>query len=323
MGYDYNFMVIFGILVALGMLIDGSLVVVELADRKMLEGLDKQSAYIYSAKRMFWPIVASAATTLAVFIPLFFWPGVSGQFMRVLPITIFIVLSIALIFSLMFVPVIGSVFGKASNASENAFKKLGSDQDFNLNEISGYIGSYIGILDKLIRRPIITLSLVFLMLFLVISSFLNYGKGMVYFTSGDPYFGEVKIHARGNLSIEEINRLSSDVEKIISDHPGVKNYFLQTGQFSSFGRGGSSSEDLIASAIFEFADRSERENGHEIIAQIRKEFSNIKGIKIEITELSGGPPIGKDIQIRITGPSSESLLPITKEIRSNTAKKIT
>ena len=323
MGYDYNFMVIFGILVALGMLIDGSLVVVELADRKMLEGLDKQSAYIYSAKRMFWPIVASAATTLAVFIPLFFWPGVSGQFMRVLPITIFIVLSIALIFSLMFVPVIGSVFGKASNASENAFKKLGSDQDFNLNEISGYIGFYVGILDKLIRRPIITLSLIFLMLFLIISSFLNYGKGMVYFTTGDPYFGEVKIHARGNLSIEEINRLSSDVEKIISDHPGVKNYFLQTGQFSSFGRGGSSSEDLIASAIFEFADRSERENGHEIIAQIRKEFSNIKGIKIEITELSGGPPIGKDIQIRITGPSSESLLPITKEIRSYIDNNIT
>ena len=323
MGYDYNFMVIFGILVALGMLIDGSLVVVELADRKMLEGLDKQSAYIYSAKRMFWPIVASAATTLAVFIPLFFWPGVSGQFMRVLPITIFIVLSIALIFSLMFVPVIGSVFGKASNASENAFKKLGSDQDFNLNEISGYIGFYVGILDKLIRRPIITLSLVFLMLFLVISSFLNYGKGMVYFTTGDPYFGEVKIHARGNLSIEEINRLTSDVEKIISDHPGVKNYFLQTGRFSSFGRGGSSSEDLIASALFEFVDRSERENGHEIIAQIRKEFSNIKGIKIEITELSGGPPIGKDIQIRITGPSSESLLPITKEIRSYIDNNIT
>ena len=79
LGYDYNFMVIFGILVALGMLIDGSLVVVELADRKMLEGFDRQKAYLYSANRMFWPIVASAATTLAVFIPLFFWPGISGQ----------------------------------------------------------------------------------------------------------------------------------------------------------------------------------------------------------------------------------------------------
>ena len=109
LGYDYNFMVIFGILVALGMLIDGSLVVVELADRKMLEGFDKQKAYIYSAKRMFWPIVASAATTLAVFIPLFFWPGVSGQFMKVLPVTVFVVLFIALIFSLMFVPVLSLI----------------------------------------------------------------------------------------------------------------------------------------------------------------------------------------------------------------------
>ena len=99
LGYDYNFMVIFGILVALGMLIDGSLVVVELADRKMLEGFDKQKAYIYSAKRMFWPIVASAATTLAVFIPLFFWPGVSGQFMKVLPAVSYTHLTLPTIYS--------------------------------------------------------------------------------------------------------------------------------------------------------------------------------------------------------------------------------
>ena len=316
MGYDYNFMVIFGILVALGMLIDGSLVVVELADRKMLEGFNKQEAYIYSAKRMFWPIVASAATTLAVFIPLFFWPGVSGQFMRVLPITIFVVLTVALIFSLMFVPVIGSVFGKPSNASSSAFKKLGSDQNFNLDQISGYIGFYVGILNKLIKRPITTLLLIFSIIFIIISSFFNYGKGMIFFNAGDPYFGEVKIHARGNLSIEEVNKLTSDVEDIVSSHPGVMNYFLQTGQFSGVSRGGGSSEDLIASAFFEFKDRSKRENGHKVIAQIREEFSDIKGIKIEISEMSGGPPIGKDIQIRITGPSSESLIPVTKEIRN-------
>ena len=316
MGYDYNFMVIFGILVALGMLIDGSLVVVELADRKMLEGFNKQEAYIYSAKRMFWPIVASAATTLAVFIPLFFWPGVSGQFMRVLPITIFVVLTVALIFSLMFVPVIGSVFGRPSNASSSAFKKLGSDQNFNLDQISGYIGFYVGILNKLIKRPITTLLLIFSIIFIIISSFFNYGKGMIFFNAGDPYFGEVKIHARGNLSIEEVNKLTSDVEDIVSSHPGVMNYFLQTGQFSGVSRGGGSSEDLIASAFFEFKDRSKRENGHKVIAQIREEFSDIKGIKIEISEMSGGPPIGKDIQIRITGPSSESLIPITKEIRN-------
>jgi multidrug efflux pump len=316
LGYDYNFMVIFGILVALGMLIDGSLVVVELADRKMLEGFDKQKAYIYSAKRMFWPIVASAATTLAVFIPLFFWPGVSGQFMRMLPVTIFVVLFIALIFSLMFVPVIGSVFGKPSNASANSFKKLGSDQNFNLKDISGYIGVYVSILDKLLKRPVLTLLSVFIILFTIISSFFSFGKGMIYFSTGDPYFGEIKIYARGNLSIDEVNKLTSDVELIVNEHSGIKNYFLQTGQFSNVGGpGGGNSEDLIATAYFEFVDRNQRKNGHEIISELRERFDQIKGIKIEVSEQTGGPPVGKDIQIRITGPSSSSILNVTKDVR--------
>ena len=317
LGYDYNFMVIFGILVALGMLIDGSLVVVELADRKMLEGFDRQKAYIYSAKRMFWPIVASAATTLAVFIPLFFWPGISGQFMRMLPVTIFVVLFIALIFSLMFVPVIGSVLGKPSNASANSFKKLGSDQNFNLKDISGYIGIYVSILDKLLKRPILTLLSVFIILFTIISSFFSYGKGMIYFSTGDPYFGQIKIYARGNLSIDEINKLTSDVEIIVNEHTGIKNYFLQTGQFSNVvAGGGGSSEDLIATAYFEFVDRNQRKNGHEIISELRDQFDNIKGIKIEVSEQSGGPPIGKDVEIRITGPSSSSILKVTKDVRN-------
>ena len=317
LGYDYNFMVIFGILVALGMLIDGSLVVVELADRKMLEGFDRQKAYIYSAKRMFWPIVASAATTLAVFIPLFFWPGISGQFMRMLPVTIFVVLFIALIFSLMFVPVIGSVLGKPSNASANSFKKLGSDQNFNLKDISGYIGIYVSILDKLLKKPILTLLSVFIILFTIISSFFSFGKGMIYFSTGDPYFGQIKIYARGNLSIDEINKLTSDVEIIVNEHTGIKNYFLQTGQFSNVvAGGGGSSEDLIATAYFEFVDRNQRKNGHEIISELRDQFDNIKGIKIEVSEQSGGPPIGKDVEIRITGPSSSSILKVTKDVRN-------
>ena len=317
LGYDYNFMVIFGILVALGMLIDGSLVVVELADRKMLEGFDRQKAYIYSAKRMFWPIVASAATTLAVFIPLFFWPGISGQFMRMLPVTIFVVLFIALIFSLMFVPVIGSVLGKPSNASANSFKKLGSDQNFNLKDISGYIGIYVSILDKLLKRPILTLLSVFIVLFTIISSFFSFGKGMIYFSTGDPYFGQIKIYARGNLSIDEINKLTSDVEIIVNEHTGIKNYFLQTGQFSNVvAGGGGSSEDLIATAYFEFVDRNQRKNGHEIISELRDQFDNIKGIKIEVSEQSGGPPIGKDVEIRITGPSNSSILKVTKDVRN-------
>ncbi|MEX1237338.1 MAG: efflux RND transporter permease subunit, partial [Pseudomonadales bacterium] len=88
LGYTYNFMVMFGMLLGLGMLIDGAIVVVELADRRMTEGVSPREAYIYSIRRMFWPVVAATGTTLAAFLPLMFWPGVTGGFMKYLPVTV-------------------------------------------------------------------------------------------------------------------------------------------------------------------------------------------------------------------------------------------
>ena len=82
-------MVMFGMLLALGMLIDGGIVVTEYANRMMSEGMDHRRAYIDAVNRMFWPVTASTATTLAAFLPMLFWPGVSGQFMGYLPVTVF------------------------------------------------------------------------------------------------------------------------------------------------------------------------------------------------------------------------------------------
>ena len=113
LGYTFNFMVMFGMLLGLGMLIDGAIVVTEYADRKMTEGFDRRAAYAMSAKRMFWPVTASIATTLAAFLPLMFWPGIAGKFMRYLPVTVFTVLTGSLIYALIFGPVLGSLFGSA------------------------------------------------------------------------------------------------------------------------------------------------------------------------------------------------------------------
>ena len=81
MGMTVNMMLMFGMVLTVGILVDGAIVVVEYADRKMSEGLDRQEAYVLAAKRMFWPVTSSTATTLAAFLPLLFWPGVSGKFM--------------------------------------------------------------------------------------------------------------------------------------------------------------------------------------------------------------------------------------------------
>jgi multidrug efflux pump len=102
LGYTVNIMLMFGLVLTVGMLVDGAIVMIEFADRKMAEGVAKQQAYVQAAQRMFWPIVSSTATTLAAFLPMLLWPGVAGDFMGYLPLTVIVVLSASLITAMIF-----------------------------------------------------------------------------------------------------------------------------------------------------------------------------------------------------------------------------
>ncbi|SDU15049.1 efflux RND transporter permease subunit [Stappia sp. ES.058] len=108
-GMTVNTMVMFGLVLTVGMLVDGAIVMVEYADRKIAEGMPAQEAYIRASRLMFWPIVSSTATTLAAFLPMLLWPGVAGEFMSYLPIMVVIVLSASLLTALVFLPVTGVV----------------------------------------------------------------------------------------------------------------------------------------------------------------------------------------------------------------------
>lgn len=110
--------VMFGLILAVGMLVDGAIVVVEYADRRIQEGSGPMHAYVEAAKRMFWPIVSSTATTLCAFLPMLFWPGVPGEFMGMLPVTLIFVLSASLVVALVYLPVMGGVAGRLSRSFE-------------------------------------------------------------------------------------------------------------------------------------------------------------------------------------------------------------
>ncbi|MDC1190467.1 efflux RND transporter permease subunit [Gammaproteobacteria bacterium] len=111
-GEEVNFLVMMGLLLGMGMLIDGAIVITEYADKKIAEGLTRKEGYKLASKRMFYPILASTGTTMAAFIPVIFWPGFTGEFMRYLPITVFIVLFASLIYSLIIIPVLGTYLGQ-------------------------------------------------------------------------------------------------------------------------------------------------------------------------------------------------------------------
>jgi len=116
MGVSVSNIVMFGLILAVGMLVDGAIVVVENADRRIREGTGPMHAYIEAAKRMFWPIVSSTGTTLCAFLPMLFWPGVAGQFMGMLPITIIFVLCASLVVALVYLPVMGGITGRMSRS---------------------------------------------------------------------------------------------------------------------------------------------------------------------------------------------------------------
>ena len=111
LGLTINSVVLFALILAVGMLVDGAIVVTEYADRKLAEGTERRVAYGLAAKRMAWPIIASTATTLAAFLPLLFWPGVVGEFMKFLPITLIATLIASLAMALIFLPVLGTNLG--------------------------------------------------------------------------------------------------------------------------------------------------------------------------------------------------------------------
>jgi len=116
--------VMFGLILAVGMLVDGAIVVVEYADRRISEGVGPMHAYVDAAKRMFWPIVSSTATTLCAFLPMLFWPGVPGQFMGMLPVTLIFVLSASLVVALIYLPVMGGVTGRLTRIFGQSAEKL-------------------------------------------------------------------------------------------------------------------------------------------------------------------------------------------------------
>ena len=120
MGVTISNIVMFGLILAVGMLVDGAIVVVEYADKRISEGSGPMRAYVEAAKRMFWPVVSSTATTLCAFLPMLFWPGVPGQFMGMLPVTLIFVLSASLVVALVYLPVMGGVAGRMSRLFERA-----------------------------------------------------------------------------------------------------------------------------------------------------------------------------------------------------------
>ena len=321
-GYTVNMMVMFGLLLAVGMLVDGAIVVVEYADRKMAEGMDRKEAYGLAAKRMFWPITSSTATTLAAFLPLLLWPGVSGKFMSYLPVTLIVVLSASLLTALIFLPVVGSIFGKADDVDSDTLKMLAGAETGDIRGLPGLTGKYVRFLDRLVPHPgkVLLITIAALVGTVVLYSIFNHGTE--FFVNTEPERATVMVSARGNLSAKETLRLAQDVERIALNTDGVGTVFTTTGpglgaggSRPGGGSGGETPKDLIAQLFVELKPYEQRRKGAIILQEIRDKTAKLAGIKVEVRKQENGPPTGKDIQVQLTGNNYGDLIKAAGQVR--------
>ena len=196
-GLTINIVVLFGLIMAVGMLVDGTIVVVELADRKMAEGLPREQAYAAAAKRMAWPITAATATTLAAFMPLLFWPGIVGEFMKYLPITLIATLTASLFMALVFVPTLGSIVGRRAPDSLRNAGNLAAAENGNLDSITGMTGVYVRVLRLAVTHPVKVVLLAALLLTGAYASYGAFGKGVEFFPDVEPENAVLHVRARG------------------------------------------------------------------------------------------------------------------------------
>ncbi|MDA8617038.1 efflux RND transporter permease subunit [Gammaproteobacteria bacterium] len=314
LGFTYNFMVIFGLLLGLGMLIDGAIVMVEYADRKMAEGLNSLEAYRAAVDRMFWPIMASTATTLAAFLPIMFWPGVSGQFMSYLPITVFAVLIGSLFYALLFAPTIGALIGQGSAAAK-AFAKGGNDDGRVV--ATGITRLYEKSLKVAVKLPITVFLLSIVTLVTIVWAYGRYGKGVEFFTGVEPSQTQIQVFARGNYSPAELRDVMLSVQERIYEVGYFKGIVMQSGTGQQLGGDQQTAPDLIGYIFVEMVDRRERElDGFEVENRYRQAIANLPGARAEVVSLEQGPPVGKEIQIELSGEELEPLFAEAARIRN-------
>jgi multidrug efflux pump len=290
-GLTLNIVVLFSLILAVGMLVDDAIIVSEFAERRMSEGMPAVQAYRLAAHRMAGPVIATTATRIAAFSPLLFWPGTVGEFMKFMPLTLVATLTASLVYALLFAPTLGARFGKAGEVRESTVEAT---------------GLYMRTVRMVLRFPLGTVALAAMILVGVIATYAKLGRGVEFFPNVEPDFGLVQVRARGNLSLEEKDRIVREIERQLLPMNELQTVYVRVGTQP---RGMDEvTEDTIATIQYRFVDWRIRRPASVIMEDIREATRDIPGVIVEVTKPRAGPPTGKPVQVRLTS-ADPALLP--------------
>ena len=315
MGYTLNMVVLFSLVLALGMLVDNAIVIVENIYRHREMGLGRLESAMKGASQVAWPVITSTATTIAAFSPLLFWPGVVGDFMKYIPITLMITLSSSLFVAMIISPVVASVFsGGASKRSKSSEPHL-------------FVRGYAKLLNTSLRHRFTTITLAVLLLVGIIITYGKFGSGLEYFPNLDPSLAKVSLRGPQGMNIRDMNRVASEVEKSLepfrTDPTGAKIIdYIVTSVGSGAGAGGghlggaSSSGPHTADLDILFVDFDDRKTpSAQTVKRIREALIDVPGVEVNVKKEQGGPPTGAAVTVRIIGQDMTVLASLSQQAK--------
>ena len=303
-GLTVNIIVLFSLIMAVGMLVDGAIVVTEFADRRMQEGTPRKQAYRDAAKRMAWPITASTATTLAAFAPLLFWPDVTGEFMKYLPLTLIATLAASLVMALLFVPVLGSLIGRPQYVSAQSQARMLALHDGDFTQATGITKLYYHTLAIAIKHPLKILLSAILLAIAIGFTYAKAGLGAEFFPEVDPPYFNVKVRSYGDLSIQEKDVIMQEIEQVMLGHEEFESVYTRTG-----------GEDEIGQIQITPVDWQYRRSVKAIIEDLKAVTNQFAGVEIEYKFPDAGPPVENDLVIEMSARTPENLEVAAKIVR--------
>jgi len=290
LGYTLNMVVLFSLMLGLGMLVDSAIVIVENIYRHMELGRSRVEAAIIGTREVAWPVIASTLTNIAAFVPLAFWPGIMGDFMKYLPITVMIVLGSSLFVALVFNPTFCSAF--AGNVPPRKARE------------HWFIRGYRRIQGVGLGHPVMTLFLAVCLLIGLAILYAKVGKGTEFFPQSDPERAFISVRAPQGTNIRETDRITRLIESRVQPYkPWIKHIVTNVGSASAgFDIMASAGGPHLANISLIFYDFTERQRpSTEIITEIRSDIADIAGAEIKIEKEEEGPPTGAPVAVRIMG----------------------
>ncbi len=321
LGFTLNMMVLFSLILALGMLVDNAIVVVENVYRHKLMGKDRRRAAIEGTQEVATAVAASTLTTVAAFLPLVFWGGIMGEFMGFLPKTVIIVLVMSLIMALCVLPVAMSRMMPTRIGAQAS----GEELELRNADLGWIMSGYRSVLRAAIRFRYVSAGLGVAALLGTFGLYAVLNHGTEFFPETEPDRAILGVRLPQGTDVETTDRVVRRIEKLLSAEDNLDTWVAEVGvSAGGDALSGTTASPNEARVTLDFlpdhnsanrGERSRQELSSLTVDRLRTLVADIPGAKVTIEPAGMGPPVGKPINVEVSGEDFDEVGLVAQRLR--------